>query len=421
MLYRLPAYRPHSSPDPFGATLPPGEGIFVVPTPISKGHANACPLFLFGIQGQDDLEQIAVHHQVESAVLQLHEALSDVQPQAAAIAALARPFCDEITSDIQGNLICHKKGKGKKVMLCAHMDAIGFMVTGADKWGGLSIAPIGGFDPASLINARIVFPNGTRGIIKAKEAAKTLSGGWTSIKMTDLYVDIGASSEKEAMKKVSVGDLAVYEGLPQAVAGHKVMGPYADDLIGCVVLLLAMEQLESSKYDVYFVFSTQEEVGCRGAKTASLAIKPDIAIGVGGYASAPLLWAATRMGVPTLIQEQNGYAGLTNKILGKKTSIRTSDGINDLTEACRRMSEDKTGALIVITHDTPLDDIISAMNGVLTGSYDGLVTDLPVSSYQIKNSFTELQIIEEIPTGEQYGIAISKDNPGLTAAINALD
>ena len=66
----------------------------------------------------------------------------------------------------------------------------------------------------------------------------------------------------------------------------------------------------------------------------------------------------------------------------------------------------------------PLDDIISAMNGVLTGSYDGLVTDLPVSAYQIKNSFTDLQIIEEIPTGEQYGIAISKDNPGLTAAIN---
>ena len=66
----------------------------------------------------------------------------------------------------------------------------------------------------------------------------------------------------------------------------------------------------------------------------------------------------------------------------------------------------------------PLDDIISAMNGVVTGSYDGLVTDLPVSSYQIKNSFTDLQVIEEIPTGEQYGIAVSKDNPGLTAAIN---
>lgn len=67
----------------------------------------------------------------------------------------------------------------------------------------------------------------------------------------------------------------------------------------------------------------------------------------------------------------------------------------------------------------PLDDIISAMNGVLTGSYDALVTDLPVSSYQIKNSFSDLQIVEEIPTGEQYGIAISKANPKLTEAINA--
>ena len=66
----------------------------------------------------------------------------------------------------------------------------------------------------------------------------------------------------------------------------------------------------------------------------------------------------------------------------------------------------------------PLDDIISAMNGVLTGSYDALVTDLPVSSYQITTSFSDLQIALEIPTGEQYGIAISKDNPALTAAVN---
>lgn len=66
-----------------------------------------------------------------------------------------------------------------------------------------------------------------------------------------------------------------------------------------------------------------------------------------------------------------------------------------------------------------LDDIIQAMSGVQAGMYDALVTDLPVASYQIKNSYSDLQIIEEIPTGEQYGIAISKDNPGLTAAINA--
>ena len=152
-------------------------------------------------------------------VLQLHQALvAAARPSGAehtgiakVLKEMAAPYVDEITTDAMGNLICHKKGKGKKVMLCAHMDAIGFMVTGADEHGGLSIAPIGGFDPAALINTRVVFPNGTRGIIKAKAGAKTLSGGWTSIKMTDLYVDIGACSEQEAMKKVSVGDLAVYE------------------------------------------------------------------------------------------------------------------------------------------------------------------------------------------------------------------
>lgn len=76
--------------------------------------------------------------------------------------------------------------------------------------------------------------------------------------------------------------------------------------------------------------------------------------------------------------------------------------------------ENMTKASIV-----PLDDIISAMTGVQTGAYAALVTDLPVASYQIKNSYTDLQVIEPIPTGEQYGIAVSKDNPNLLAAINA--
>ena len=92
---------------------------------------------------------------------------------------------------------------------------------------------------------------------------------------------------------------------------------------------------------------------------------------------------------------------------GKKIAVQAG------TTGADWAAENLTAATIV-----PLDDIISAMNGVATGSYDALVTDLPVSSYQIKNSFSDLQIIEEIPTGEQYGIAISKDNPGLTAAIN---
>ena len=107
------------------------------------------------------------------------------------------------------------------------------------------------------------------------------------------------------------------------------------------------------------------------------------------------------------------------------TKVGSEDTMETLNDAAKKIAvqagttgadwaaENLPNATIV-----PLDDIISAMTGVQTGSYAALVTDLPVASYQIKNSFTDLQIIEEIPTGEQYGIAVSKDNPGLTAAIN---
>ncbi len=219
-------------------------------------------------------------------VLQLHQALvSKARPSgmeqrgiAGVLKEMAAPFVDDVKTDAMGNLICHKKGKGKRVMVCAHMDAIGFMVTGVDDRGCLSITNLGWHDPAEIINARIVFESGLQGIIRPKEAAKTLSGGWTAVRIADLYVDIGATCRKDAEKLVKVGDTAVFEGAPRAIGGHRIMGPYADDLIGCVVLLLAMEQLEESGYDVYFVFSTQEEVGCRGAQTAALGIKPDLAI-----------------------------------------------------------------------------------------------------------------------------------------------
>lgn len=219
-------------------------------------------------------------------VLQLHQALvAAARPSggeqngiAKVLKEMAAPYVDDVTTDAMGNLICHKKGKGKKVMLCAHMDAIGFMVTGVDQRGFLSVTNQGWHDPAEIINHRVVFPDGLSGILRPRERAKTLSRGWNDIKMEDLYLDIGAVSRAEALKKVKVGDMAVFEGAPRVVAGHRIMGPYADDLIGCVVLLLAMERLKPSKYDLYFVFSAQEEVGCRGAQTAALGIRPEIAI-----------------------------------------------------------------------------------------------------------------------------------------------
>ncbi len=191
---------------------------------------------------------------------------------------LARPFVDEISTDAMGNVICRKKGEGQRVMLSAHMDAIGFMVTGVDENGFASVAPIGGHQPAQLVGCRVAFANGARGVLCLRESGKKLACGWTEIGITDLYLDLGAPDRETACKLVHVGDTCTFEGLPVRAAGNTVMGPYADDLIGCVVLLLAMERLKSSKYDVYFVFSTQEEVGCRGALSAAQAIRPNIGI-----------------------------------------------------------------------------------------------------------------------------------------------
>lgn len=116
------------------------------------------------------------------------------------------------------------------------------------------------------------------------------------------------------------------------------------------------------------------------------------------------------------------YVDSNQSLVAKKGSADTKETLNDSSKKVAVQAgttgeewaqENLSKATIV-----PLDDIISAMAGVQTGSYDALVTDLPVAAYQIKNSFSELQVLEPIPTGEQYGIAVSKDNPELLAAVN---
>lgn len=194
------------------------------------------------------------------------------------LAELARPFADEVTTDVMGNVICRKKGGGERIMLAAHMDAIGFMVRGIDENGFVTVTGIGGHAPARLLSCRVVFPNGTRGTFGIRERSRVFPGNWADVSFDNLYLDIGAADGEEARSLVKIGDTAVFEGEPRLAAGNCVMGPYADDLIGCVVLLLAMERLKESRFDAYFVFSVQEEVGCRGALSAAQAIRPAMGI-----------------------------------------------------------------------------------------------------------------------------------------------
>ena len=199
-------------------------------------------------------------------------------PCAQAIAELAGPYCDEVKIDTLGNVICRKKGPGKRLMMAAHMDVIGLIITHIDKKGFLRFGALGGFVPYRLIGARMKLENGMGGSVWCDEKAmeeKKLE----DITLGDLYLDIGAESEESAGKMVQVGDVAVYEGEPQQV-GRMLLSPYCDDLIACAALLSAMSQVEKSENDLYFVFTVQEEQGLKGSKTSAHAIEPDLGIAI---------------------------------------------------------------------------------------------------------------------------------------------
>lgn len=193
-------------------------------------------------------------------------------PVAKVLAAAARPYVDEITTDVMGNLICHKKGSGPKVMFAAHMDSIGFIVTHIDEKGFLRVGKVGGVTPGELIYSAVRFQSGLCGVVVPDAGADM-----KKLKIDDLVIDIGAKDRADAEKQVRVGDTAVYNA-PAFAMGSRLTAPYMDNRICCVVLLRAMELLKTSANDLYFVFTVQEEVGLRGAKTAAWAVDPDYGV-----------------------------------------------------------------------------------------------------------------------------------------------
>ena len=190
------------------------------------------------------------------------------------IAELARPFADEVTADTLGSLIVRKKGDGPRVMLAAHMDSIGFIVTHIEKEGFLRVGKLGGISPKEAAYASVRFKNGVRGVFVPEEKAE-----FGRLKLDECFLDIGAKDEADAKKLVQVGDTCVYDG-PIRVQGSRVTGPYLDDRIACAVLLCALERIEKPACDLYLVFTVQEEVGLRGARTAAWWVEPDAGIAV---------------------------------------------------------------------------------------------------------------------------------------------
>lgn len=185
-------------------------------------------------------------------------------------------YVDEITIDPLGNLIAHKKGAGPRVMFAAHMDEIGLIVTYITEKGFLKVSNLGGVSPATALFQRVCFANGTKGVVALDDTDADFSKG---LRLSDLYLDIGAASKEEAEQKVSVGDAATFCGDFYA-NGNTVISKALDDRSGCAALIAAIQQFKNNSNDLYFVFTVSEELGLRGAKTSAYSVKPDYAVAI---------------------------------------------------------------------------------------------------------------------------------------------
>ena len=189
-----------------------------------------------------------------------------------------KSIAHEVRVDALGSVIAHKRpAKGaraaRKIMLAAHMDEIGVMVSHIDKKGFVRFSNIGRTFGRYTVGARVRFLNGVGGVV-----------GYGGLEDTEklppiskMYIDVGASSPGDC--PVRVGDVAVFDR-PFVEMGDRWVGKSLDDRAGVAVLIETLRSIKSTQNDLYFVFTTQEEVGVRGAGPAAFGVDPDIGIAV---------------------------------------------------------------------------------------------------------------------------------------------
>ncbi|MDE6036499.1 MAG: M42 family metallopeptidase [Ruminococcus sp.] len=190
-----------------------------------------------------------------------------------------KDFC-EYTVDPLGNLICFRKGRkntDKKLMICAHMDEVGFIVTGINPDGTLAFDTVGGIDSVVTIGRPVTVGknnlNGVVGSTAVHNLSKEKREKAPDVK--SLYIDIGAENKEDAEKYVDPGD-CVYFVSEFTESGNHIKSKAIDDRAGCAMMIRMIQ--EQPEYDTWFVFNTQEEIGLRGSRVSAFSIQPDFAI-----------------------------------------------------------------------------------------------------------------------------------------------
>ena len=188
------------------------------------------------------------------------------------------PYCDA-KIDPMGNIIAFKKGKNTpkyKVMLDAHMDEVGIIITEITSSGMLRFETIGGIETEALMCKRVRFEN-VVGVIGAKPIHQSSADERKKLPSKDsLYIDIGAMDNEDAESYVSIGDIGTFATEWLDLPDGNFKAKAVDDRVGCAVLINLLKQ--DAEFDFYATFTVGEEIGCRGAKTATYSVDPDFAI-----------------------------------------------------------------------------------------------------------------------------------------------
>ena len=207
------------------------------------------------------------------------------------IAARVRPYAETVETDAMGNLLVFVKGARapkQKIMLAAHMDEVGVIVTGVTEEGYLKFDFAGGVDRRVVIGKRVsVGDKAIPGVIALKAVHLLEDGEGKKVPaVKSMHIDIGCRTREEAEQLVSLGDTGAFDGHIVEFGSGFLRSKAIDDRVGCAVMIGLIE--EGLPVDCHFAFTVQEEVGCRGAAAAAFRIRPEIALVLEGTTAADL-------------------------------------------------------------------------------------------------------------------------------------
>lgn len=194
-----------------------------------------------------------------------------------------KPFVSEVHVDVLGNIIAHKSGVGKCIMLIAHHDVVRLMISHIDENGFLYMKPAGGIDVSILPARKVIIihrDKTVKGIIGKKPVHLIREEQNSKVTYENLWIDIGAKNQAEALQMVNKGDYVYFCSDCEEMPNDFITGSYFDDQVGLNVILKLAEQLHKVDipWDVYYVASNHEEIGMRGASVVVNTIKPDVCI-----------------------------------------------------------------------------------------------------------------------------------------------